>query len=97
MATPIKSKKAVDVVIALKQALQLMNLPHNLQMDKGREFNNNTVVNVLNNYKLHHFYSNEELNAEIVEESNRTLGDKQKKKKNIYLFKKIMVSNSAFR
>ena len=44
-----------------------------LQIDMGKEFYNFHVKRVLNRYRVHHFYTDQPLKAQIVEHFNRTL------------------------
>ena len=72
-AIPVKTKSAIDVSQALKKVLKNVK-PNRLQTDKGTEFINSEVRNVLSQTKTKHFTTeNENIKASIVERWNRTL------------------------
>ena len=66
-------KAAVSVVNAFKQLLVKV-IPVILQTDKGTEFFNRSLHNLLREHGIQHFSShNEETKASVVERFNRTL------------------------
>ena len=72
-AIPIKTKSATNVSQALEPVLKDIN-PKQLQTDKGKEFLNPEVRNVLSQTETNHFTTeNENIKASIVERWNRTL------------------------
>lgn len=73
LAIPIKRKSKQDVVEAFRRAFTVMLPPQKLQTDKGTEFYNDLVQNYLREQRVHHFSTDQELKAQIVERFNRTL------------------------
>lgn len=75
-AVPIKTKKAADVLSAFKKALKKMGGAKRLKFvhsDQGTEFMNKHFQTWLKKNKIHHYYTNSEMKASIVERFNRTL------------------------
>lgn len=75
-AVPIKTKKAADVLSAFKKVLKKMSRtkkPKFVHSDKGTEFMNKHFQTWLTKNKIHHYYTNSEMKAAIVERFNRTL------------------------
>lgn len=79
LAVPLKSKQGKDVCEALKTAFSSMGKPVKLQTDKGTEFYNSHVKALLTKLNIHHFSTDQELKAQIVERFNRTLREKIQK------------------
>lgn len=78
-AVPLKNKTAGAVSKALADVLRKKGVkaPSALQTDKGREFLNRSVKNVLEKKGVRHFVSqNEDIKCAIVERFNRTLKEK---------------------
>ena len=72
-AIPVKTKSGTNVSQALKSVLKDYK-PNRLQTDKGKEFLNSEVRDVLAQTKTKHFTTeNENIKASIVERWNRTL------------------------
>ena len=75
-AVPVKFKSAERVSEALNSILR-SNDYFSLQTDKGKEFYNSRVVDVLKKYGVKHFSTeNENVKASMVERFNRTFRDK---------------------
>ena len=75
-AVPVKFKSAERVAEALDTILR-SNEFFSMQTDKGKEFYNATVADVLKKYGVKHFSTeNETIKASMVERFNRTLRDK---------------------
>jgi transposase InsO family protein len=74
-AIPVKSKQSKDMRIAMKTLLRQSKprVPERLQTDKGTEFFNREVSSFLRSKKIHHFASESDTKAAIVERFNRTL------------------------
>ena len=71
---PIKNKSGDTVCEALKSIFESSNRsPQNLQTDKGKEFLNRNVKALLKEYEIHHFVTENETKAAVVERFNRTL------------------------
>ena len=80
LAIPLKSKRGVDVAAALEKCFKSqMKPPLKLQTDLGKEFYNADVKRILERYRIHHFSTDQELKAQIVERFNRTLRETIKK------------------
>lgn len=79
LAVPLKSKQGKEVCEALKTAFSSMGKPVKLQTDKGSEFYNSHVKSLLKKLNIHHFSTDQELKAQIVERFNRTLREKIQK------------------
>ena len=79
LALPIKSKQGLHVLEGLKRAFKEMGKPIKFQTDKGKEFYNKHVSTFLSRSKVHHFSTDQELKAQIVERFNRTLRETLKK------------------
>ena len=82
LAIPIKSKKGPHVTAALEKAFKVMKPPRKLQTDMGKEFYNSHVKRVLNRYRVHHFYTDQPLKAQIVEHFNRQNSERDVKSVN---------------
>jgi len=74
-AVPVRSKSKKDMLVALKELFRLAKprKPQRLQTDKGKEFFNDIVGAFLRENRVHHFASNSDTKAAIVERFNRTL------------------------
>ena len=74
-AIPVRSKGSKDMVIAFKKLFRAAHprLPQRLQTDKGKEFFNREVSALLQKHGIHHFASNSDQKAAVVERFNRTL------------------------
>jgi hypothetical protein len=75
---PVKRKNAEDMEAAFRKLLQMTHprKPERLQSDKGKEFFNSRVRNFLAGNNIHHFASDSDFKAAIVERFNRTLKNK---------------------
>lgn len=72
-AYPLKSKSGKEISIALKRILMERKCKY-LQTDKGKEFYNSSVKNMLKDLSVAHFSTeNDDIKASIVERFNRTL------------------------
>lgn len=74
-AIPVRSKSAKDMLTAMKVLFKQARprKPERLQTDKGNEFFNNSVSSFLRERQVHHFASNSDQKAAVVERFNRTL------------------------
>jgi hypothetical protein len=74
-AIPVRSKSTSDMVTAMKKLFQTAHprVPQRLQTDKGMEFFNRQVSALLRQKGVHHFASNSDQKAAVVERFNRTL------------------------
>ena len=74
-AIPVKSKSSKDMLDAFKQLFSQAHprKPERLQTDAGKEFLNKDVQALLKREGIHHFYSNSDQKAAVVERFNRTL------------------------
>ncbi len=79
LAIPVKNKEGKEVALALKKAFQSMGFPKKLQTDLGTEFYNPFVKKLLNDLKIDHFSTDQDVKAQIVERFNRTLREKIQK------------------
>lgn len=70
---PIKNKTGQAVTEAFEKILNQGRAPINLQTDDGREFYNKTFAQLLKRYDIHHFSTNGDTKASVVERFNRTL------------------------
>lgn len=72
---PVKSKSSKDMLVAIKRLFQKARPrhPQRLQTDKGKEFFNATVSAYLRERNVHHFASQSDQKAAVVERFNRTL------------------------
>ena len=75
-AIPLLSKKGFPVQKALEKAFNQLGYPKKLQTDQGKEFFNNHVQGFLRRHNVAHFFTKQELKAQMVERFNRTLRDK---------------------
>ena len=71
MLVPIKNKQGDTVQDALVRVFDHMGTPLKLQMDKGKEFYNHHVRQLLNNKTVHHFSMEQDVKGQIVECFNR--------------------------
>lgn len=73
-ARPVKNKTGIEVARALKSVFEKINRPiKNLHVDQGKEFYNENVTKLLNDYKIKRFSTFSTNKAAIVERFNRTL------------------------
>ena len=72
LAVPLKTKKADDIVEALKPILKKHKMKH-LQTDQGTEWFNSKVKSLMQINKINHYYTHTDKKASIVERFNRTL------------------------
>ena len=74
-AVPVRSKSVKDMLIAVKRLFEIAHprVPQRLQTDKGNEFFNKEVSALLRQKGIHHFASNSDKKAAVVERFNRTL------------------------
>ena len=75
-AIPLTSKKGKSVLRGLRKAFHKMGFPKKLQTDQGKEFWNEHVTSYLRKKNIAHFFTRQELKAQMVERFNRTLRDK---------------------
>lgn len=75
-ARPLKQKSGKEVEQALATILQGGRIPKNLQVDRGTEFYNANVQNLLKRYKINLYSTYSNLKASICERFNRTLKTK---------------------
>ena len=75
-AVPLRNKKGFLVARGLKKAFETLGVPKKLQTDQGTEFFNKEVKELLDEKKIIHFYTRQELKAQMVERFNRTLREK---------------------
>ena len=88
LALPLKSKKGEEVCKSLQKSFEVMGIPKKLQTDKGKEFYNFNVKNLLDKLNIHHFSTDQQLKAQIVECFNQNLREK---------INKYMVSRKSLR
>lgn len=72
-ARPLLSKTGKHVCDAFKDIFEEGRLPRKLQTDKGSEFQNVQVQNMLKQYKIRFFTTDSSFKAALVERFNRTL------------------------
>ena len=74
-AVPVKNKNVPLMVDAFNTLFRQSQprIPKKLQTDKGNEFLNKPVQELLKSRKIHHFVTNSDTKASIVERFNRTL------------------------
>ena len=70
---PLKDKTGVQLVKAFEKILKTGRRPIQLQMDRGKEFYNKTFQQFLEKEKIHHFSTEGDAKASVVERFNRTL------------------------
>ena len=77
-AIPVKRKDAKSMVVGFKElfAQSKPRIPVRLQTDKGKEFLNKDVQNLLKAHNVQHFVTENETKASMVERFNRTLKTK---------------------
>ncbi len=75
-AKALTSKKGFVLKRALNEAFEEMGTPKKLQTDQGSEFFNQEVKELLRQKGVAHFFTNQELKAQMVERFNRTLRNK---------------------
>lgn len=74
-AVPMKTKSSSEVVKVLKPILQNNKMNH-LQTDRGKEWYNVSVQNLLKQYNINHYSTYSDKKASIIERFNRTLKNK---------------------
>lgn len=74
-AVPVKSKDAGSVADGFGEVMRLASprKPKRLQTDKGKEFFNSTFATLMRRNKIHHFASESDMKAAVVERFNRTI------------------------
>jgi hypothetical protein len=70
---PIKNKSASVVGTALEKILKKRGAPKYLQVDRGKEWLNQTVQNLLDKYNIKMFHTGSELKAVLIERFHSTL------------------------
>ena len=70
---PLKNKQSSTLKNSLNELFKKGRKPLNLHVDKGTEFYNKEVKNLLNKYNIHLYSTYSHLKASIVERFNRTL------------------------
>jgi len=77
-AVPVKRKSADNLEEAFTKLFKQANprVPQRIQTDKGKEFFNSKVRNLFKAKGIHHFASESEFKAAVVERFNRTLKTK---------------------
>ncbi|GFW16218.1 putative uncharacterized transposon-derived protein F54H12.3 [Trichonephila clavipes] len=74
-AFPIKDKKANTITQLFRKLFQKVN-PMNLQTDKGTEFYDKNVRNMLKQHKIHHYSTKRENKCAVLERAHRTLRER---------------------
>ncbi|MDI9312031.1 MAG: DDE-type integrase/transposase/recombinase [Limnohabitans sp.] len=74
-AIPLKDKSGLSLSNAFKKIFK-KSIPQKLYTDKGKEFLNNNVQKVLEDHKVNHFTSKNDVKCTIVERFNKTLKSK---------------------
>ncbi|GFQ81655.1 putative uncharacterized transposon-derived protein F54H12.3 [Trichonephila clavata] len=74
-AFPIKDKKAKTIAQVFTKIFKKIK-PTNLQTDKGTEFYNREVRNLLKKHKIHHYSTKSETKCAIFERAHRTLRER---------------------
>ena len=74
-AIPVKDKSAKNIEMGFQYLLEKSRprKPNKIQTDAGNEFLNNQVQKFFNTQGIHHFVSNSDKKAAVVERFNRTL------------------------
>ena len=74
-AVPLKNKSAPAMVVAFETLFEQANprVPRKIQADKGKEFLNRLVQDMLKDKGIHHFVTQSDTKASVVERFNRTL------------------------
>ena len=72
-AVPVKSKTGEDVTSAMKSVLAQGRVPKNLQVDRGKEFYNQSFANLMKHYNINLYSTFSNLKVSICERFNRTL------------------------
>lgn len=72
-ALPLKQKTAVCLKKALSKIFEDGRVPKNVQVDRGSEFYNKDVKELLTSHKIHMYSSYSNLKASIIERFNRTI------------------------
>ena len=85
---PVKTKSGENVTAAFENVMRRAKgrKPINLQTDDGKEFYNETFAAFLKKHDIHHFSTQGDTKASVVERFNRTLKDR--------MYRYFTVSNS---
>ena len=70
---PLKNKRGESVRDGLVRVFEHMGPPVKFQTDKGKEFYNRHVRKLLQKHTVHHFSTEQDVKAQIVERFNRTV------------------------
>ena len=73
---PLKAKTGVALVKAFDKILKGRRHPNRLQTDRGKEFYNRTFQRWLDEQGIHHFSTEGDAKASVVERFNRTLKER---------------------
>ena len=73
---PLKAKTGVAVVQAFDKILRQGRRPQRLQTDRGKEFYNRTFQQWAQKHGIHHFSTDGDAKAALVERFNRTLKER---------------------
>lgn len=77
-SVPLKTKSGLDVSEAFSQIFK-HSVPKKLHVDKGKEFYNKDLKQILNKYNITMYSTGTDKKSSMIERFNRTLGDKLKK------------------
>lgn len=72
-AVALKDKTGAEVFKAFKEIFSGGRVPHKLQTDRGKEFLNKKLSGLLKEQGVHHFVTNNEVKAAVIERFHRTL------------------------
>ena len=72
---PLKNKTSNSIVLAFKSLLNEV-IPIKIQTDNGKEFVNSSFKDLMNEYDINHFTTNNEIKCSVIEQFNRTLKNK---------------------
>lgn len=75
---PLKTKSGLEVSEAFSQIFKYI-VPKKLHVDKGKEFYNKDLKQLLNKYNIKMYSTGTDKKSSMIERFNRTLGDKLKK------------------
>ena len=72
-AVPLKTKRSLDVKLAMEKIFVMGRIPKNLQTDDGKEFFNTNFKELMHKNHINHYSTYSVLKASIIERFNRTL------------------------
>jgi len=73
---PLKNKTGISTLKGIEAGIKILGVPKRVHTDAGKEFFNHRVTTYFKQNAIHHYMTNSENKASIIERFNRTLKEK---------------------